>query len=187
MSINHCGTCNLCCKVKSITELNKPMYTWCTHCDIGKACRLHDTPKKPASCTAYMCLWYYLQTGEDQGLRLPERFRPDHTKVVVDIFEHPNYRAALFWIDPSYPNAIESKDNQTLIKMLAEGFVVIEARGRKRKILAMSTSHAKKMMEAGLSPDVREWEVDAEERRVGVKESRVDAKELPGEMAVCLA
>ena len=108
----------------------------------------------------FLCrLWYYLQTGEDQSLRLPERFRPDHTKVVVDIFEHPNYRAALFWTDPSYPNAIESKDNQALIQMLADEFVVIEARGRQRKILAMSQKQAKKMIESGHSPDVREWEV----------------------------
>src|SRR5215467_13067390 len=160
MSINHCGTCNLCCKVKGITELNKPMYTWCIHCDIGKACRLHETPKKPASCTAYMCLWYYLQTGEDQSLRLPERFRPDRTKVVVDIFEHPNYRAALFWIDLSHPDAINSNVNQDLIKMLRDEQVIIEARGNKRKVLAINEKTAKRMVDLGHTPVVgQEWAV----------------------------
>jgi len=43
--------------------------------------------------------------------------------------------------------------------MLANEFVVMEARGRKRKILAMSKNHAKKMLESGLDPNVREWEV----------------------------
>jgi hypothetical protein len=144
----------------AIEELNKPRHTWCHHCDKGKGCRIYDTPAKPASCTAYTCLWLYSQSFEDASLRLPERFRPDRTKVVVDTFEHPNYRAAIFWIDPSNPDAINSEVNQSLIKMLRDQYVIIEAHGNKRKVLAINESAAKRMVELGHTPMVgEEWEI----------------------------
>lgn len=158
MSANHCGTCNLCCKVKSIDELNKPMNTWCPNCDKGRGCRIYDT--RPPSCEAYACLWLYTQRFDDPSLRLPERCRPDHTKVVIDIHEAPNYRAALFWIDLSHPDAIKSDVNQNLLGMLSEEHDVIEARGKKRKLLAISKSAAKNMIESEFTPEVGdEWMV----------------------------
>jgi predicted transcriptional regulator len=117
-------------------------------------------PAKPQECTAYKCLWLTTQSFEDPTLRLPERFRPDRTKVVVDIFEHPNYRAAMFWIDLSHPDAINSEVNQSLIKMLSTEHVIIEARGNKRKVLAINESGAKRMVELGHTPMVgEEWAV----------------------------
>jgi len=158
MSINHCGSCTLCCKVMGIEELAKPRNTWCPHCDKGKGCRIYDTPAKPRECTAYKCLWLSTQSFEDPTLRLPQRFRPDRTRIVVDTFEHPNYRAAIFWIDLSYPDAIESEVNQSLIKMLSAEHVIIEARGNKRKVLAINESSAKRMVELGYTPQVgEEW------------------------------
>jgi hypothetical protein len=160
VSINHCGSCSLCCKVMGIEELGKPRNTWCPHCDKGKGCRIYDTPAKPAECTKYTCLWLYSQRFEDPNLRLPERFRPDRTKVVVDTFEHPNYRAAIFWIDLSYPDAINSELNQSLIRMLRDEHVIIEARGNKRKVLAINEKAAKRMVELGHTPMVgEEWAV----------------------------
>jgi len=160
VSKNHCGSCSLCCKVKSIGELDKPMNTWCRHCDKGKGCRIYDTAAKPPSCTEYNCLWLETQKFEDASLRLPERFRPDRTRVVVDVFEDPNYRAAIFWIDLSYPNAIESEVNQSLIQMLSADHVIIEARGNKRKVLAIDERSAKRMRELGYTPKVEEeWVV----------------------------
>ena len=160
MSKNHCGSCTLCCKVLGIEEIGKPRHTWCPHCDKGKGCRIYDSPAKPQECTAYSCLWLSTQSFEDPTLRLPERFRPDRTRVVVDIFEHPNYRAALFWIDLSHPDAINSKVNQDLIKMLRDEQVIIEARGNKRKILAINEKTAKRMVDLGHTPMVgQEWAV----------------------------
>ena len=158
MSMNHCGSCNLCCKVMGIAELDKPRNTWCRHCDKGKGCRIYDTPAKPRECTTYTCLWLYSQRSEDPSLRLPERFRPDRTKVVVDTFSHPNYQAAIFWIDLSYPDAINSEVNQSLIRMLRDEHVIIEARGDKRKVLAINEKAAKRMVELGHTPMVgEEW------------------------------
>jgi hypothetical protein len=149
----------LCCKVKSIVELNKPMNTWCSHCDKSKGCRIYDTPEKPPSCTEYKCLWYSTQSFEDPNRRLPEQFRPDHTKVVVDIAANGDNPAAIFWIDPSYPGAMRSEENQFLVRTLAMEHAIIEARGRKRKLLAINESAAKKMIEDGCDMSLTEWEV----------------------------
>lgn len=145
----------------SVAELNKPMNSWCEHCDKGKGCLIYHSPDRPQSCAAYTCFWLYTQSFEDPTLRLPVRYRPDHTRVVVDIPGHLPYRAAIFWIDSSFPNAINSKDNQFLIKMLGTEHVVIEARGRKRKILALDEKGAKRMFEMGYDPNAvgKEWEV----------------------------
>jgi hypothetical protein len=136
------------------------MNTWCPHCDKGKRCRIYDTAAKPPSCTKYNCLWLDTQKFDDPGLRLPESLRPDRTKVVVDIFEDPNYRAAIFWIDLSYPTAIESEANQSLIKMLSADHVIIEARGNRRKVLAIDDRSAQRMRQSGYTPKVgEEWVV----------------------------
>jgi hypothetical protein len=104
-------------------------------------------------------MWYSTQSFEDPSLRLPERFRPDHTKVVVDVPANMDNPAAIFWIDPSYPGAMRSEENQFLVRMLAAEHAVIEARGRKRKILAINESAAKKMIEEGCDMSNMEWEV----------------------------
>ena len=70
-----CGTCTACCTVVAVKELKKPMYQTCQHvCAAGCAIYQH----KPASCTAWKCLWLNGSIGGD------ERRRPDHFGVVFD-------------------------------------------------------------------------------------------------------
>jgi hypothetical protein len=156
---NHCGTCSLCCKVKAIGELAKPMYTWCGHCQKGKGCKLYDTPHKPASCTEYTCLWLATQSFEDTSRRLSLEFRPDRTKVVVDTPDKPGYKVAIFWPDPDAPGAMRSEQNRFLIEALSTEYAVIEARGRRRKLLAVDPANARHMVESGYDPSITEWEV----------------------------
>jgi hypothetical protein len=160
MSHSLCGTCTLCCKVKSIVEIKKPMYTWCGHCDKGAGCRIYDTPAKPASCTAYNCLWYSTQAFEDPNRRLPAEFRPDRTKVVVDTPDGLGYKAAIFWVDPSYPAAMQSEQNKFLVSALGLEYAVIEAFRRKRKLLALDEANRRKMIATGYDISVTEWEVE---------------------------
>ena len=35
-----CGTCTLCCKLLGIKEINKPDWTWRTHCKPGRGCEI---------------------------------------------------------------------------------------------------------------------------------------------------
>jgi hypothetical protein len=134
------------------------MYTWCGHCDKGKGCRIYDTPEKPPSCTEYNCLWYSTQAFEDPNRRLAERFRPDHTRVVVDTPGDLGYKAAMFWVDPSFPGAMRSPENQFLVTALGHEYAVIEALGRRRKLLALDETNRRKMIEAGCDMSVTEWE-----------------------------
>ncbi len=91
---------------------------------------------------------------------MPEHFRPDRTKVVIDVHEHNNYRTAMFWIDLSYPDAINSEVNQTLIRRISATHVVIEARGNRRKVLAIDAASAKRMVASGHTPRIgEEWVV----------------------------
>jgi hypothetical protein len=168
MTSNLCGSCSLCCKVMSVEELDKPKNTWCSHCEKGKGCQIYHSPERPASCQAFTCLWLLTQKLDNPSLRLPERYRPDRTRVVVEIPGNLPYRAAIFWTDSAYPAAITSKENQHLIKMLSEEHVVIRARGRKRKILALNPAGAKRMLDMGYNPNVvgTEWEVPETGRKI---------------------
>lgn len=50
-----CSECTLCCTVLGIVELQKPVFTICKHCVIGKGCKIYDV--KPQTCTGFLC--YY--------------------------------------------------------------------------------------------------------------------------------
>jgi hypothetical protein len=54
---------------------------------------------------------------------------------------------------------MRSEENQLLVQMLATERAVIEARGKKRKLLAVNESAAKKMIEDGCDMSLTEWEV----------------------------
>jgi hypothetical protein len=159
VSTNLCGTCSLCCKIKAIEELGKPMYTWCVNCDKSKGCRVHDTPAMPPSCAEYNCLWHATQSFEDPSRRLPLEFRPDRTKVVVDVPPNLGYKAACFWVDPSAPAAMRSEQNRILVQALSHEYLVVEARGRKRKILSVDPVNARRLVEMGRDMSITEWEV----------------------------
>jgi hypothetical protein len=62
-------------------------------------------------------------------------------------------------VDPSYPAAIQSEDNQTLIRMLATEYSVIEARGPKRRLLVVREEVARNMVADGADMSRLEWEV----------------------------
>ena len=57
LTVNECGTCNLCCKLPAINDkgFEKNDYEWCKHCDIGKGCKVYK--KRPDSCQGFMCLY----------------------------------------------------------------------------------------------------------------------------------
>lgn len=68
-----CGTCEECCRVVAVAELNKPYHTPCVH-QTGKGCAIYGN--HPVECKDYTCVWL-------QGL-LPEEMRPDKIGILVD-------------------------------------------------------------------------------------------------------
>ena len=69
-----CGPCSFCCKVMSITELDKPVGRWCQHAKKRGGCAIYGA--HPHSCQVFSCQW--LMQPE-----LPEEFRPDKSGVVL--------------------------------------------------------------------------------------------------------
>jgi hypothetical protein len=75
---NHCGGCNMCCKIPDIAELSKPRNQWCSHCDTGKGCRIYET--RPSPCRDFECLWLESQRERHP---LPAQLRPDRCKMML--------------------------------------------------------------------------------------------------------
>jgi hypothetical protein len=55
---------------------------------------------------------------------------------------------------------MRSPENQWLISALGQEYAVIEALGRKRKLLAFDEVNRRKMIAAGYDPRVTEWEIE---------------------------
>jgi Fe-S-cluster containining protein len=75
---NACGNCNMCCKLPDVPELRKPANQWCSHCDIGKGCRIYES--RPAPCRNFQCLWLESQREKQP---LPAELRPDRTRMML--------------------------------------------------------------------------------------------------------
>lgn len=89
-----CGTCTLCCKVLSISELSKPQGQWCQHCAVGKGCRIYQS--RPEECSTFHC--GYLSWPETDA-----RWFPATSKMVI-VSELEGKRIAIH-LDPSRPAA----------------------------------------------------------------------------------
>lgn len=89
-----CDSCTLCCKVLSIEELAKPKGNWCSHCDVGRGCRIYE--QRPVECRNFYCGFL---TVPD----LSEEWRPSKSKIVL-VSELDGVRIAAH-VDPARPDA----------------------------------------------------------------------------------
>src|SRR5580698_506018 len=76
-----CRNCTMCCKLLRIAELNKPINSWCPHCDVGTGCKIYDA--RPAECADFYC-------GYLVNSRFGEHWRPSTSKMVVSFKPHTN-------------------------------------------------------------------------------------------------
>jgi hypothetical protein len=72
MKKRSCGECSACCKTHGVIEINKMPNVWCTHCKVGKGCKIYK--KRPESCQRFKCSWLS-GIGDDSE-------RPDKVRVV---------------------------------------------------------------------------------------------------------
>jgi hypothetical protein len=89
-----CGSCALCCKVYNVVDLGKAAGKWCSHCNPGRGCKIHDN--LPSQCAAFNCLW-----RTDSAM--PEQWKPDQAKMVVTL--HPMANNINVVVDPGLPSA----------------------------------------------------------------------------------
>jgi hypothetical protein len=73
MADNICGECRACCTVLGVKELDKPVYTACSH-ECSGGCSIYKD--RPDECRTYKCL-FYLNPFD-------KRFRPDKIGVIVE-------------------------------------------------------------------------------------------------------
>lgn len=93
-----CDGCTLCCKLVAVEPLNKPRDKWCTHCDIGKGCRIYET--RPEPCRIFRC--GYLLTDQ-----MAEHWRPARARMVV-LYDGNANRVFVF-TDPARPGVWRSE------------------------------------------------------------------------------
>ena len=122
-----CGSCTMCCKLKAVDEIAKPMGRWCTHCDVGRGCRIYDA--RPKGCRDYECLW--LLSQDKPGRQAPADARPDRSKVVLEATTDGEGLVA--HVDPGSPHAWrEGYAGKVIDRMRRDGFRVIIVCGAKR-------------------------------------------------------
>jgi len=86
MSDNLCGSCTCCCKVFAIPEVETPAGSWCSHCHVGKGCKIYET--RPTTCANFECL--FLESQSVPGQAFPLNLRPDKCKVVFSGSTRPD-------------------------------------------------------------------------------------------------
>lgn len=74
--MSHCGSCNVCCTVMGVDEIDKAPGDKCVHL-CGKGCSIYQF--RPQSCRAFECLWLQMQASEKP---LPKNMRPDRCGVM---------------------------------------------------------------------------------------------------------
>ncbi|WP_374470425.1 YkgJ family cysteine cluster protein [Phenylobacterium sp.] len=124
-----CGSCTLCCKVMAVSELSKPGGTLCVHARPGKGCGIYET--RPQGCRAFACVWL-------MDREMPHRFRPDQTKVVLDM-DHEG-RRLIARCDPANPLAWRRNPMHAALKGYAQdhwgtGKVVMAVAGRRAWVI----------------------------------------------------
>ncbi len=101
-----CQTCSLCCKVLSITELNKPVGQWCQHVRKRAGCSIHGA--HPAECRDFSCLWLSEQSIDDI-------WNPLKSKMVL-VADHNRVTAH---VDPGWPGSWRNEPYYSDLKQMA--------------------------------------------------------------------
>lgn len=117
MTTRTCGTCSLCCKLPCISELSKPIDTWCRHAAPGRGgCSIY--PDRPRSCSTFVCGWL---SGA-----LDDAWFPAGCEMVVIARVPPHLadEGVLVMVDPACPDAWRREPYHTQLRAWARDFVV---------------------------------------------------------------
>ena len=120
-----CGTCNMCCKVYSIKELNKAAGQWCVHCVRGYGCGIHAS--RPRSCREFFCSWLI-------DPNLGSEWKPEVSHIVLTA--DATHRAIMVMVDPGRPHAWKREPYYAVLKQFSEVFFRID-----QKVLVNLSGH----------------------------------------------
>lgn len=130
LSPKSCGPCTLCCKVLAVEALAKPMGVACVHLARGGGCSIYA--ERPHACRSFECVWL-------MDPKMPHRFRPDQTKVVLD--QDPEGTRLIARCDPANPQAWRRNPMYAALKGYAadtwgQGKLVLAVAGRHTWVVA---------------------------------------------------
>lgn len=103
----------MCCKTMGIIEFQKPNDVWCTHCAIGKGCKIYD--QRPPTCQIFSCMWLAIKN-------MPEELKPDKCKMVFTISSEDTVTVN---VDVGRPDAWKSPVAQATMKKLTSDYKVL--------------------------------------------------------------
>ncbi len=129
-----CGTCDACCTVKGVAEIEKPEFEACKHLvprepdvNVRGGCSIYKT--RPQSCKDYFCAYRYGIVGK-QG----EGMRPDVLGVVFDMVPAPPPGILMIAAREVTPGAFEAAMGK-LNEVAARGIVIYLIVGDRRRFM----------------------------------------------------
>ena len=130
---SHCQDCTGCCTVFEVKPLNKAFGEPCKHLGktlFGNGCTIYE--ERPDACKRYVCLWLDSQRRADKQ-SMPERFRPDVTKVVLGWPWGTDRETLFVYPYPGHDNAWRQPPVSLYLReILAKGAKVVVVVGDKR-------------------------------------------------------
>lgn len=91
-----CGTCNLCCKLPEISEVESPRSVLCKHWALKTGCSIYAC--RPAVCRDFFCNWLLIETLE------PE-WQPERSRIMLQSLAFPEGHQCLSaHVDPDFPD-----------------------------------------------------------------------------------
>ncbi len=114
-----CSSCQACCSVLPIPQINKPAGQRCKD-QCAKGCRLHDTPEKPEICRQFECLWLQGWFGKKDR---PDKLGLLVTPWKVDLAVHPS--GIIPQVMECWPGALGSeKASEFIVDLIRQGWPV---------------------------------------------------------------
>jgi uncharacterized protein len=91
-----CGTCNLCCKLPEIREVESPRSVLCKHWSVKTRCSIYAC--RPAVCRDFFCNWLLIET-------LGPEWQPERSRIMLQSVAHPDGHQGLSaHVDPDFPD-----------------------------------------------------------------------------------
>jgi hypothetical protein len=118
-----CGSCSLCCKLPYVPAVNKPIDTWCRHCNPGRdGCRIYAT--RPDTCRDFICGWL----GD---LSLGDEWFPARCKMMISKYTKQGETRLLITVDPTFPDAWRREPHYSHLRVWADPTPVTIRIGRR--------------------------------------------------------
>jgi hypothetical protein len=130
-----CGTCNMCCKLPPVPEINKPELVWCKHCRPGMAegCAIYAS--RPQVCADFACNWL-------MDLGFGDEWFPQRSKIVIRGTDEGGSATLQFMVDPSVSHRWREEPYYSTIKLAAFNGINLPGKSQYRTCVQVTSTRA---------------------------------------------